>query len=77
MQGKLISATEYAQKYGLDGGRVRVLLRDGRIEGAFKIGNQWVIPAEAPRPVDMRVTTGAYRGWRKRYPGKKKPETDE
>ncbi|MGI6699153.1 MAG: DNA-binding protein [Christensenellales bacterium] len=71
---KLISATEFAVKHGIDGGRVRVLLRDGRIEGAFKVGNQWVIPADAPKPPDLRVKSGKYRGWRKKYPGKKKQE---
>jgi hypothetical protein len=72
---KLISATEFAIKHGLDGGRVRVLLRDGRIEGAFKVGHQWVIPVDAPKPVDLRIKTGKYRGWRKKYPLKKKQES--
>ena len=74
MERSLISATEFAEKYEIDGGRVRVLLRDGRIEGAFKIGHQWVIPADAPRPKDMRVKSGKYIGWRIKYPGKKKKE---
>lgn len=45
---------------------------DGEIEGVSKFGRSWVIPADAVRPKDGRVTTGAYRNWRK--PSKKKME---
>ena len=59
-----ISVTQYCQKYGLDVGNVRKLLASGRIK-AIKIGNQWAIKADEPRPADMRVKSGKYVNWRK------------
>lgn len=36
------------------------------ISGAFlKIGRMWVIPQDAERPIDGRVT-GEYKDWRKK-----------
>ena len=32
----------------------------GKIQGAEKIGNVWMIPAETERPVDKRVKSGKY-----------------
>ncbi len=33
----------------------------GRIYGAGKIGNMWVISADAERPADKKVTTGEHK----------------
>ena len=43
--------------------RVRVLCREGRIEGAVKHGRNWSIPVQAAKPADARVHL------RKRYSG--------
>ena len=59
-----LSVTEYAAKHGLDGGRIRTLIANGRIQ-AIKIGSQWAIPADTPKPPDNRVKSGKYKGWRK------------
>ena len=40
--------------------RVSELCKEGKIEGAVKQGRSWVIPADAKKPEDRRVTTGAY-----------------
>jgi len=62
---KYLSATEYAELHGVSSSRVRRLLREDRIEGAVRIGNQWCIPEDAPFPADKRYKTGKYVGWRK------------
>ena len=41
--------------------RITALCREGRILGATKQGNHWLIPADAERPTDKRVKTGAYK----------------
>ena len=59
-----LSVTQYAAKHGCDGGRVRLLISQGRIN-AIKIGNQWAIPADEPKPDDKRIKSGKYINWRK------------
>jgi len=59
-----ISVTQYCQKHGLDVGNVRKQIASGRIN-AIKIGNQWAIKSDEPRPADMRVKSGKYINWRK------------
>ncbi len=64
-ENNYLSVTQFAEKFGKDVGNVRKLIKDGRIP-ATKIGNQWIIPADAEPPADRRVKTGAYRNWRKK-----------
>ena len=59
-----LSVTQFCEKFHMDGGRVRLLISQGRIP-AEKIGNQWAIPADAQPPEDKRVKSGKYRDWRK------------
>ena len=40
--------------------RVSTLCKEGKIEGAVKKGKQWSIPADAEKPADSRVKSGAY-----------------
>ena len=35
-------------------GRVQILCEEGRIQGAFKLSNVWVIPKDAKKPADRR-----------------------
>lgn len=58
---------DLAEQWGVTPKYLRSLCREGKIEGAYKNGHIWMIPTDAPRPEDHRVTTGAYRDWRKRY----------
>ena len=60
-----LSVTEYATLHGKDSGNVRRLLASGRIEGQ-KVGNQWIIPRNAPYPPDKREKDGKYRNRRRR-----------
>ena len=59
-----LSVTEYSAKHFLDVSYVRKKIVEGRIP-AVKIGNQWAIPADAPKPDDKRVKSGKYKNWRK------------
>lgn len=60
-----LSVTQFCEKFHMDGGRVRLLISQGRIP-AVKIGKQWAIPADAQPPEDKRVKSGKYRDWRKK-----------
>lgn len=65
MEGYLL-AKEIAQKWGISTRRVQLMCAEGRIEGVSRIGKTWVIPEDAEKPKDARITTGEYRNWRKK-----------
>lgn len=58
---KYESIQEVSLKWNISPRRIRVLCDEGRIEGATKVGSQWVIPIEAQKPKDLRVKSGLYR----------------
>ena len=49
-----ISAKEVAEKWSITRRRVQVLCEEGRIQGAFKLSDVWVIPKDAEKPADKR-----------------------
>ena len=49
-----LSAKEVAEKWSISRRRVQFLCEEGRIEGAFKISDVWVIPKDAQKPADRR-----------------------
>ncbi len=49
-----ISAKEVAVKWDISRRRVQVLCEEGRIQGAFKVSDVWVIPKDAEKPADKR-----------------------
>ena len=51
---------EAAEKWGIGDRRIDTLCLEGRIEGASKIGNLWVIPVDTPKPDDNRIKSGKY-----------------
>ena len=51
---------EAAEKWGIGDRRINTLCLEGRIEGASKIGNLWVIPVDTPKPDDNRINSGKY-----------------
>lgn len=51
---RYITTKEASEKWGIGDRRIRVLCKDGRIEGAIKIGRNWSIPFDATKPVDAR-----------------------
>jgi len=51
-----ITAQEVANKWHITRRRVQVLCTQSRIEGAIKVANLWLIPKEAEKPSDRRIT---------------------
>lgn len=49
-----ITTQEAAEKWGITKRRVQILCRQGRINGAIRMGVFWVIPKVADKPVDAR-----------------------
>lgn len=49
-----ISVREAADKWGITSRMVNNHCVAGRIEGAQKIGNMWIVPKDAPKPDDGR-----------------------
>ncbi len=50
-----ISAKEAAEKWKISQRRVAILCAENRIEGAMMVGNMWIIPATAEKPIDKRT----------------------
>lgn len=49
-----MSAREAADKWGISQRRVAVLCSENRIDNATMVGNMWIIPSTAVKPVDAR-----------------------
>lgn len=50
-----MSAKEAAEKWNISQRRVSVLCSERRIDGAMMVGNMWIIPSNAEKPVDKRT----------------------
>ncbi len=50
-----ISAKEAAEKWNISQRRVAILCSENRISGAMMIGNMWIIPSNAVKPIDKRT----------------------
>lgn len=50
-----ISAKEAAEKWNISQRRVAILCAENRIEGAMMVGNMWIIPSKANKPIDKRT----------------------
>ncbi len=51
-----MSAREAADKWGISQRRVAVLCSESRISNAAMVGNMWIIPTTAEKPIDARST---------------------
>lgn len=60
-----LTIKEVANKWDITPRRVQKMCSDGVIAGVEKFGKSWAIPANAKKPRDGRITTGAYKNWRK------------
>lgn len=49
-----MSAKEAAEKWGISQRRVAVLCSENRVEEATMVGNMWIIPKNAEKPIDAR-----------------------
>ena len=50
-----ISAKEAAEKWNISQRRVAILCSEKRIYGAMMVGNMWIIPSNAEKPIDKRT----------------------
>jgi hypothetical protein len=69
---KYIAAIEAGDKWGISDCRIQLLCKQGRIEGAYRLGWSWAIPEDAEKPVDALL-----RSERNRSDKNKKFESDE
>lgn len=51
---EFMSAREAVDKWGISQRRVAVLCSENRIENATMVGNMWIIPTTAEKPIDAR-----------------------
>lgn len=49
-----LTAKQTGEKWGITLRRIQELCRTGKIGGVVRHGREWMIPADAPRPVDRR-----------------------
>ncbi len=52
---EFMTAKEAAEKWGITPRRVQVLCAEGRIPGAWRLGNAWAIPVNSEKPRDERT----------------------
>ena len=50
-----MNAKEAADKWGLSVRRVQALCEQGRVDGVERLGNVWLIPKRAEKPLDGRT----------------------
>lgn len=49
-----VPSIDKAKEWGISQRRVSIYCKEGRIEGAELIGNRWLIPSDAKKPIDPR-----------------------
>ena len=54
----IISGHQYAGDGWAE--NIQTLCTEGRIDGAERLGHQWVIPINAEKPKDARIKSGRY-----------------
>ena len=68
MNGNVVTLKQYAETHGLDYDALRRHARRGNVDGAFKFGKTWGIPANAPVPTLPESSSRAVRkDGRKRF----------
>jgi hypothetical protein len=51
---KYMTASQAAEKWNISQRRVQIMCQQNRIEGVFKLGDNWAIPADTEKPADRR-----------------------
>ncbi len=54
---KYMTASQAAEKWNVSQRRVQIMCQQNRIKGAFKLGENWAIPANTKKPADKRRKT--------------------
>ena len=52
---KFMTTKEASEKWNITERRINVLCKEGRVSGAYKENNRWIIPADASKPADKRL----------------------
>jgi len=52
---ELMTVKEASVIWGISGRRVQILCDTGKVKGAERLGNMWVIPKGTPKPIDGRT----------------------
>ena len=50
-----MTASQAAKKWNISQRRVQILCSAGRIDGVFKLGENWAIPENSEKPTDGRT----------------------
>ena len=50
-----ITAKEAGELWGISTRRTQILCDNGKVMGAERLGNMWVIPKGTPKPIDGRT----------------------
>ena len=61
-----LNAKQFSENWGISVRRIIKLCKDGRIDGAFKNGRQWLIPENTLKPSDKRANVSKYLETKKR-----------
>ena len=61
-----LNAKQFSENWGISERRIIKLCKDGRIDGAFKNGRQWLIPENTLKPSDKRANVSKYLDTKKR-----------
>ena len=67
-----IGTTQAAKILNIKTSRMRYLLSEQRVKGAYKAGRNWIIPLFNGMPIISRGTRGPKPKWRKMIPAKTK-----
>jgi hypothetical protein len=55
LESELMTASDAAKEWGITPRRVQVLCDKGQVDGAVRMGRTWIIPKDAPKPLDGRT----------------------
>ena len=53
-----MTVNETSELWNISGRRVQILCNAGKVQGAKRLGNMWVIPHGTPKPIDGRTKAG-------------------
>lgn len=54
------TVSEIAMEWSLNPRTIQIMCSNGKIIGATKVGNVWVIPNNSEKPLDLRIKSGKY-----------------
>lgn len=57
-----MTASQAGKLWNISQRRVQILCAEGRIPGAFKLGEAWAIPTNISKPEDRRKKVGSSDG---------------